>query len=267
MTESNTTEDVAATILRNLESRCVAIANLLPSDRYELQKALETAARAVKPVATSGDQVVDESRSIRDPNSPREVKVEGLAAGETAPIEDATHLDEIRERWNAATPGPWRTGSLPNIVWGPYEPPTSPNHFTAICEIIERGTGYDREFIAHSWEDVRDLLELVKRLQEENERLTRLSPYYPGSCMVCGGQPLTSGRECVCGGKGTMDEELRGLRIAALDAGEEVERLRKENAEVWDGIITFLYGLRNAGDGWPNREEVIAALRSKQEER
>ena len=43
--------------------------------------------QAVKPVATSGDQVVDESRSIRDPNSQSEVKVEGLAAGETAPSE------------------------------------------------------------------------------------------------------------------------------------------------------------------------------------
>jgi len=49
---------------------------------------LETAAQAVKPVATSGDQVVDERRSIRDPNSLDEVEVEDATAGETA----LTHL-------------------------------------------------------------------------------------------------------------------------------------------------------------------------------
>jgi hypothetical protein len=39
--------------------------------------------------------------------------------------------------------------------------------------------------------------------------------------MTCGGQPLASGKECVCGGKGTMIEELRGLRLIALEIDNE----------------------------------------------
>lgn len=39
-----------------------------------------------------------------------------------------------------------------------------------------------------------------------------------------------------------------------------IASLRSQLVEVWDVAIRELYRARDAGDGWPNREEVIAAL-------
>lgn len=40
----------------------------------------------------------------------------------------------------------------------------------------------------------------------------------PIACSVCLGQPLKSGRPCICGGVGTEQAEMHGLRVALFDA-------------------------------------------------
>ena len=37
------------------------------------------------------------------------------------------------------------------------------------------------------------------------------------TCGVCAGQPLASGRQCVCGGVGTESAELQGIREQLVD--------------------------------------------------
>jgi hypothetical protein len=49
----------------------------------------------------------------------------------------------------------------------------------------------------------------------------------PVACGVCLGQPLASGKKCICGGIGTEQAEMQGLREALFDAEsarQEVER-------------------------------------------
>jgi hypothetical protein len=43
-----------------------------------------------------------------------------------------------------------------------------------------------------------------------------LAPSEPYKCGTCAGQPLASGRTCVCDGIGTEEAEIRGLRIEAI---------------------------------------------------
>jgi len=55
----------------------------------------------------------------------------------------------------------------------------------------------------------------------------------PTPCNVCLGEPLKSGRQCICGGIGTEQAELQGLRERCFDLEARVEELetKLDNAE------------------------------------
>jgi hypothetical protein len=46
-------------------------------------------------------------------------------------------------------------------------------------------------------------------------------------CGVCLGRPLKSGRECICGGIGTEQAEMQGLRSRCFDLEATVESVRE----------------------------------------
>ena len=46
-------------------------------------------------------------------------------------------------------------------------------------------------------------------------------PY--GKCSVCLGEPLKSGRECICGGVGTEAAEMHGLRVRCFDLQDRLD--------------------------------------------
>lgn len=54
----------------------------------------------------------------------------------------------------------------------------------------------------------------------------------PAMCGVCcgTGKP-TSGKPCICGGAGTEQAEMHGLRVALFEAHDEIERLSAMHAE------------------------------------
>lgn len=57
-------------------------------------------------------------------------------------------------------------------------------------------------------------------------------------CDVCRGQPLPSGRPCVCGGAGTQSEEVLGLRRAVYEAEGRAEAAQvRERAAVLVGAL------------------------------
>lgn len=170
-------------ILKDLEIRCPAVANLLPSDRYELQKALETAAQAVKPVSTSGDQVEGKAAADEMVTISRSVNIGGLTAGETAYNE--SRIAEIEARREAATPGPWATFSTAaGNVWvqvGGFASSFVAEPVTSLRRLFRMRGGLtedrwdtqdlrwkqkeaDAEFTAHSWTDIGYLLGVVKQL-------------------------------------------------------------------------------------------------------
>lgn len=73
------------------------------------------------------------------------------------------NIQEIEERWEKVTPGPW------NVV----EYSRHPSDY--VVDPIIKGQDYgifdsldDAEFVAHSWKDIRDLLDEVKRLRVES---------------------------------------------------------------------------------------------------
>ena len=45
-------------------------------------------------------------------------------------------------------------------------------------------------------------------------------------CWTCGGEPLTSGRVCICGGSGFHDDEVRNLRLQVLSLEKKLEDIR-----------------------------------------
>ena len=87
-----------------------------------------------------------------------------------------TNLDAIRQRLEAATPGPWgeTCGILKHYVWSggeedlgfslqelhPHDGREVPAHANA-------------EFIAHAWQDISDLLDLVDRQRAALDELSR----------------------------------------------------------------------------------------------
>lgn len=52
----------------------------------------------------------------------------------------------------------------------------------------------------------------------------------PVMCSVCCGQPLKSGRECICGGTGTEQAEMHGLRVECFRLEDENATLRAQLA-------------------------------------
>lgn len=55
---------------------------------------------------------------------------------------------------------------------------------------------------------------------------TKLLPRW---CSVCAGKPLPSGRQCICGGGGTEQHEIDGLRLGYWRLSAEHEALRFEH--------------------------------------
>ena len=52
-----------------------------------------------------------------------------------------------------------------------------------------------------------DALSQIHALQAERAAML------PRYCSVCAGQPFSDGRQCICGGGGTEEHEIRGLRL------------------------------------------------------
>lgn len=90
-------------------------------------------------------------------------------------------LDEIWQRANAATPGPWtahdREEGKPQ---GSYEIVTEVDPHGSIVELLPPGQWSsigrreDAEFIAHAREDIPALLDEIKWLTEEREHQSRM---------------------------------------------------------------------------------------------
>lgn len=92
-------------------------------------------------------------------------------------------LKAIRERLNAATPGPWKADCKPGdcVVWGPegLTRETSEAYRVAPVFLMNLAKGSDEpvafdlrekanaEFIAHARTDVEELLNLVEMLMEK----------------------------------------------------------------------------------------------------
>lgn len=84
----------------------------------------------------------------------------------------------IAHRQAASGPGPWHyngdNGKAFTVVQGP--------HRFSVCSVhgpgptVRQGYSYDSrgEFIAHSWQDMQDLLATVAQLREENALLAWL---------------------------------------------------------------------------------------------
>lgn len=91
-------------------------------------------------------------------------------------------------------------------------------------------------------------------LRKENERLRE-----PFHCTVCGGQPLKSGRKCICGGIGTEWAEAHGLREACFDYEDELDTLRARVARL--AATRSLTGLTHTSldhNDW--RDELLARI-------
>lgn len=70
-------------------------------------------------------------------------------------------LEAIEKRWQAATKGPYHTDETSCVF--------SPDDLIAEIERKYDGDGSregNAEFIAHSWQDIKDLLEVAKQKQE-----------------------------------------------------------------------------------------------------
>lgn len=100
------------------------------------------------------------------------------------------------------------------------------------CGRAERWDGHDGE---HNYVSLEQLLASQRK---------RFDLWFgAGSCSVCGGAPLASGRPCVCGGKGTMQAEFEGLRLACFEQEKELivqdaklDAMRAEVEKLREGI-------------------------------
>jgi hypothetical protein len=82
--------------------------------------------------------------------------------------------------------------------------------------------------------DITVLLDLARELERENAAMLaeveRLKS--PKLCGVCCGEPLASGRKCICGGIGTEDAEMDGLRVALHDTERRAETAEQALAKL-----------------------------------
>ena len=63
------------------------------------------------------------------------------------------------------------------------------------------------------------------RIAELETEVARLK--VPDLCSVCCGQPLPSGRKCICDGGGTAFAEMHGLRVGLMAAEAKVARVEE----------------------------------------
>lgn len=128
-------------------------------------------------------------------------------------------LAAMQKLYEASTQGEWyRNYSSQRgfTVWAPVG--TTGSMQVAATGHAETFDLANTEFIvaAHNaW--LRMFSSLVATRAERDEIKKRFDLWFgDGSCDVCGGAPLASGRKCVCGGQGTRDAEHQGLREAWL---------------------------------------------------
>ena len=81
------------------------------------------------------------------------------------PLLTPERIAEIRERWEKATPGPWYAAANSYVVGGNL---TSQGH--KVCQLADPwihnpNQDDDAPFLAHSWQDIQDLLDEVERLR------------------------------------------------------------------------------------------------------
>lgn len=111
-----------------------------------------------------------------------------------------------------ACPNPWCKGGMDDLLFRYPTPEHKEDDRIVIIECQScglhgpKGTAHDSAVAA--WDD----------------RPEALTPKPAEACNVCLGEPLASGKECVCRGEGTHTAEVRGLRLEifalqAKDAG------------------------------------------------
>lgn len=138
---------------------------------------------------------------------------------ESNTTEDATRLAEIEKRLNAATPDVESVGTrVEDQFWS-----------LGICvrgsQCYQDATKADRDLLSRAWTDLTYLLELVKRLQLSEQEAWDAVRDAPDRAI--------------------LEEAQR--RAAEFES--EVERLRKENAEVVRIIKAKFKSLRSAERG------------------
>ncbi len=69
-----------------------------------------------------------------------------------------------------------------------------------------------KRIISEQANDLTVALQRAETAERERDELRK-----PVLCGVCLGRPLASGRKCVCGGIGTEQAEMHGLRVVAFD--------------------------------------------------
>lgn len=138
---------------------------------------------------------------------------------------------EIEARLAKATPGPWDNEGT-SYVYG-MVPGGRPNGEILLCCSIRvfQGTHEqdkrNAEFIAHSWEDLRDLLYTLAVEREENARLWQ---YHGGHMPECGGLDEVE-RRCACGY--LQGEAYREL----VDENARLRGLFTEERRRWEGPL------------------------------
>jgi hypothetical protein len=78
---------------------------------------------------------------------------------------DQSRIEQIKQRVEAATPGPWRTGPIN------YADIYGADDLVALCVKDRTATVDDAQFIAHARQDIPDLLAALAEAQEELSRL------------------------------------------------------------------------------------------------
>lgn len=68
-------------------------------------------------------------------------------------------------------------------------------------------------------EAVQDKEQVTRELEEAKK---------PVPCGVCCGSPLKSGRQCICGGVGTEQAEMHGLRVECFNLREQLATARRD---------------------------------------
>jgi hypothetical protein len=168
------------------------------------------------------NRVCDDPRSLPR----RSLAAQVPAQGEWT--EQDQRLSEIRARLDAATWGPWNAVDLRHQKNGQVrifaERRGDFGHIANVLASNDR-CATNAALIANAPSDLAFALDVIARQRSEVKRL-RAMAY--AACGVCGGKPLASGKPCICGGGGTEQAEMHGLRSALFDAEAELSRLREE---------------------------------------
>jgi hypothetical protein len=132
-------------------------------------------------------------------------------------------LSAIRERLDAATPGPWEAGTAaccPDMGWVDGPKGAVCPQFTA-TKVTHSLDANDADLIAHAPTDLRALLDEVERLTKREDELVKA-----GLDLMVANKDLTAEAERLTTELDAVDSDLQ-LAVNRLTA--EVERLTAEN--------------------------------------